>query len=560
MPYPVKHLIQDRPTPVTVFREDTVVKALTLMTDHDFSQLPVIDLDKHPLGMVTYEGILKGIRYFRAKPEDLHVRDVMVAAPLSYLEDDLFELLEQLKQKNAVLIIDPDKILVGIVTSYDSTEYFRNRAENLMRVEDIEVMLKEFILLAYTLQDGSRDEPRLAEAISRVTVKDNSTSYKPKSFDDLTLGQYLSILVAKNTWSTFEPIFKIPRESLLPLLEDIRETRNILAHFRSEISSEQAGQLRYCADWLARCREEYEHLKAQETFNKLVDAYDRVKQQSTVVKDEASQYSTLPSDSSEIGSSVTDLSEDLRIIAEEKHEKESRYAPLADWLMNQPGKTDFVKITFDQIEAIIDGSLPASAYTHRSWWANDTLGHPQSQIWLEAGYRSTFINLTDRQVTFTRIREREKAYIDFFSKLIADLQKKTIAPLQQIYPDGTNWIVCYTISKPFSNVGIFVYSFARNKRFRVELYIDTNSQDTTKKVFDLIYAKKATIEENLGQVSWERIDDKRASRIALYHPGAITDSEEKLAAIRMWAVDRMITFHKVVEPIASRVIQEVLAG
>ena len=32
-----------------------------------------------------------------------------------------------------------------------------------------------------------------------------------------------------------------------------------------------------------------------------------------------------------------------------------------------------------------------------------------------------------------------------------------------------------------------------------------------------------------GSLEWERIDDKRASRIALYHEGAITDATEKLA-------------------------------
>ena len=97
MPFSVEDLMEGRPSPVTITREESVTKALSLMIDHDFSQLPVIDTDHCPLGMVTYEGILRGVRNFRASIDDLHVRDVMAAAPQFNLEDDLFELLEKLK-------------------------------------------------------------------------------------------------------------------------------------------------------------------------------------------------------------------------------------------------------------------------------------------------------------------------------------------------------------------------------------------------------------------------------------------------------------------------------
>jgi hypothetical protein len=105
---------------------------------------------------------------------------------------------------------------------------------------------------------------------------------------------------------------------------------------------------------------------------------------------------------------------------------------------------------------------------------------------------------------------------------------------------------------------MFIYSFARGKRFRVELYIDTSEWETTKHVFDSIYSQRSILEAELGEISWERIDDKRASRIALYHPGAITDGEDKLIALRAWAVSNMIAFYKKLEPIVSQVIQEVL--
>ena len=48
MPFPVKNLIEGHPAPATVYREDAVSKALTLMLTLDYSQLPVIDAVRVP--------------------------------------------------------------------------------------------------------------------------------------------------------------------------------------------------------------------------------------------------------------------------------------------------------------------------------------------------------------------------------------------------------------------------------------------------------------------------------------------------------------------------------
>ena len=108
MPYQVQQMIEDKGMPVCVFRNDPVTKALSLMIEHDYSQLPVIKKEHDfdiPEGMITYEGILRGVRNFNAKIEDLKVRDVMSAAPVYSLEDDLFDIFDKLKETNAVLVV-----------------------------------------------------------------------------------------------------------------------------------------------------------------------------------------------------------------------------------------------------------------------------------------------------------------------------------------------------------------------------------------------------------------------------------------------------------------------
>src|SRR5258706_12374153 len=109
MPYEIGQIIEGKGTPICVSIDDTVSKALSLMIEYDYSQLPVmktIDGMEIPDAMITYEGILRGIRNFDAKIADLKVRDVMIVPPFYSVEDDLFDILDRLKDTNAVLVVD----------------------------------------------------------------------------------------------------------------------------------------------------------------------------------------------------------------------------------------------------------------------------------------------------------------------------------------------------------------------------------------------------------------------------------------------------------------------
>ncbi len=46
-----------------------------------------------------------------------------------------------------------------------------------------------------------------------------------------------------------------------------------------------------------------------------------------------------------------------------------KYEPLGRYLSGQP--KDSCTLTFPEVEAIIDGPLPASAREHQGWWGND---------------------------------------------------------------------------------------------------------------------------------------------------------------------------------------------
>ncbi len=49
---------------------------------------------------------------------------------------------------------------------------------------------------------------------------------------------------------------------------------------------------------------------------------------------------------------------------------------------------------------------------------------------------------------------------------------------------------------------------------RTEIYINTGAQDTNKRVYDFYYKHKEAIEAELGEMKWERLDDKVTCRIS----------------------------------------------
>lgn len=81
----------------------------------------------------------------------------------------------------------------------------------------------------------------------------------------------------------------------------------------------------------------------------------------------------------------------------------SKYESLAKHLAS--ANTPEVVMTFAQLEKILGAPLPASARTHRPWWANSAHGHVQSKGWLAAGYHSEQVDLESEKLTFKKVQD-----------------------------------------------------------------------------------------------------------------------------------------------------------
>lgn len=76
----------------------------------------------------------------------------------------------------------------------------------------------------------------------------------------------------------------------------------------------------------------------------------------------------------------------------------SRYAMLTQHLPAKPN-AQFI-LSFDELDKVVLGGLPASARQYHAWWANNAASQPQAKYWLGAGLRAT-PNFKNGLVVFT---------------------------------------------------------------------------------------------------------------------------------------------------------------
>lgn len=69
--------------------------------------------------------------------------------------------------------------------------------------------------------------------------------------------------------------------------------------------------------------------------------------------------------------------------------------------LNENSNRQNIALTFDEVKKINGGYLPESAYKHQAWWSNSK-SHSEAYGWLNAGYKTSEVNLVAQHVIFQR--------------------------------------------------------------------------------------------------------------------------------------------------------------
>jgi hypothetical protein len=91
---------------------------------------------------------------------------------------------------------------------------------------------------------------------------------------------------------------------------------------------------------------------------------------------------------------------------------------------------------------------------------------------------------------------------------------------------------------------------------RVELYLDYGDAIRTKQVFDLLHEQRQAVEEAVGKpLSWARLDQRQASRVALYTDGSAELDGAELDALLDRLVDMLLLFRRVLPTFVAQAEQ-----
>ncbi len=232
-----------------------------------------------------------------------------------------------------------------------------------------------------------------------------------------------------------------------------------------------------------------------------------------------------PTDHSHLGQLITyaaGLEASIVIWVSREFREEHRQA--LDWLNRGDGATtEYFGVVLELLQ--IDESKPAVNFR--------IIASPNN--WSRQSKRSPG---TDE------VSGKRLAYQEFFQLLIDELRDRhrfTNAKAGQ----PQNWYSFSSGTRGF-NYGM---SFAQSGELRTELYIDREERVKNEAAFDALLSQKGTIEKEFGEpLRWERLDTRRACRIACYTTGSVEDSTEQQEQHRKWAVERLLRFRQVFGP------------
>jgi hypothetical protein len=89
--------------------------------------------------------------------------------------------------------------------------------------------------------------------------------------------------------------------------------------------------------------------------------------------------------------------------------------------------------------------------------------------------------------------------------------------------------------------GFYDVAFTANGAVRAGVYLDMQERTATKRLFDDLEAERLAVETALGRtLSWERLDDRRASRIVDYREVRDLDNPQERRALADWAAETVV--------------------
>ncbi|MDL1897887.1 CBS domain-containing protein [Anaerolineae bacterium CFX7] len=166
-------------------------------------------------------------------------------APTLTPQDDFLDVLNLLRDRQTYgIVIVENNVPVGLLTHSDMTAFFRATSEVQILVENIELILRGYIETAFP------DEASRNQAIILSLGTDRHDPTRPsRSYEYLGFMDELKLMTDPDNWDKFQGVLE-PKDLFYNLMNQVRVTRNQLAHFRGRPDAVQYDGVRTAMDWL----------------------------------------------------------------------------------------------------------------------------------------------------------------------------------------------------------------------------------------------------------------------------------------------------------------------
>lgn len=153
-----------------------------------------------------------------------------------------------------------------------------------------------------------------------------------------------------------------------------------------------------------------------------------------------------------------------------------------------------------------------------------------------------------RETSSGQLSTGQVRYVEWWSEFLPELQAAYPGWTSATKPQSVNWI-----NLPTGRTGArYGVSFswpagAGGYRLRVELYMDDGAT-----WWPVLEQHRAEIDASVGPgLSWEPLDDSKASRIAIYLEGVDPDDRSAWPSYRSWALEALGRFRALLQPIIA---------
>ncbi len=232
---------------ISVVPETSVREALNLLSKHGFSQLPVM-IEHEVLGLFSYRSFSQTLINLSNDTKsqivnvgDMLVEDFIEQPTYARVTDEFRSWFDAIDKRDAVLVGDPDR-LQGIVTGMDILRHLYGVASPFVLIAEIELSLRALIRLAVN--------PDELLACAKTCLKHYAEDGLPTDLEHMTFNDYVQIIGDGRNWGHFKPIFRGDRLRTRAKLEQVRDLRNDIFHFRREITVEDYETLSALRDWM----------------------------------------------------------------------------------------------------------------------------------------------------------------------------------------------------------------------------------------------------------------------------------------------------------------------